>query len=243
MASCLLGSVLKNSVLFHNFVTFTDAGFKQTQSIGDFIVSLCKNSFYMSFIFFGRVGCGRQRGVSVLQQSSTNQSGIKQQGVALIATLMVLVIIAVLGATVIHRTLSAKKNSNSLRDMEAACLAAEAALQYGSEKAAGDPYTLNPLVLRGSYPLAADSEDDWYKTDSNWLASDVKTVTDFKKISGSTDTFLFADPLYRLEVLKEDDTTDPSFTLFLVTAKGFGRSSKATCFRQVVVYEEGDEAN
>ena len=55
--------------------------------------------------------------------------GAKERGIALIATLMV--IVGVLGSTVIQRTLTAKKNSNNLRNMETACLAAEAALNHG----------------------------------------------------------------------------------------------------------------
>lgn len=155
-----------------------------------------------------------------------------QLGVALIATLMVVMIVAILGVTVINRTLSAKKSDNSLRDMEAACIAAESALRAGADAAS--------LITPSTYYLyTEDTDPNWYKAD-DWESFDGvdSSSVAFSSVSGA-ESLLHKDPIFRIEAIYQKSLDEPDNThykyLFKVTAKGFGRGKKAVCLREAVV--------
>jgi len=173
----------------------------------------------------------------------------RQQGVALIATLMVILVVAVLGIAIINRTLSAKKIDTSIRDMEAACLAAESALRRG-EVRAKEPYKkpYDTPLLPGqpwiTYPDAVSAAGaSWYKGD--WIVSGAIPLTNFNKISGASATLVSADPFYKVEKIEIENNMLGGMNgapggqheqmLFRVTARGSGRTGDTICMRQSLV--------
>jgi len=164
------------------------------------------------------------------------KSIIKQQGVAIIATLMVVVVVSVLGVSIIQRTLSAAKVSNSLLDIEAACLSAESALRVG------EAFIENDVDGWAQYLFSEDDVSDWYKADWTTISSGVQTVANFTNVSGATGTsgMINKDPEFRLELYEHlpiGGANGKQFfqDYFRVTAQGYGRSSAAVCKRQSVV--------
>lgn len=170
---------------------------------------------------------------SVSPPISNRTSPKTQRGVALIATLMVVIMVSVLGASVLGRSLTAKKNSNKLRDLEAACLAAESSLRAGERLVeAADGWA--------EIDYSPDANVTWYKDNTNWSATTqgVNVMGDFKKVSGTE--LLAGDPMVRIELIKRLDLMGPTGDLFFkdlfrVTAKGVGRTSSGSCLRQSVV--------
>lgn len=172
---------------------------------------------------------------SHIMQNSSFFFSEKQRGIALIATLLVVVIVAMIGTSVIHRTLTAKKNFNSLQDMEAAYYAAESAIRTGAADA-------RQATSAGSYPKY--TTDKWWNDWSTVPSDSLLSLTDFKKSTSGGPDFLKADPQYMVEEIRRQpfnaqSTTTQAQVLYRISARATGRQEGLSMLQSIYSYNKG----
>lgn len=162
-----------------------------------------------------------------------------QGGIALIATLIVVVIVAMIGSSVIIRTITGKKNSNSMTDFSAAYYATLSAMQAAENE-------VKKSTAYDGFPMETSADGNWWGISDNWSSDkrDIVPITGFHSTS-SDDSFLVSDPLYNIERIDTGSSNAGNFnasanatqqTIFYrITAKGKGRAEASLLLQSIYV--------
>ncbi|MEX1057459.1 MAG: PilX N-terminal domain-containing pilus assembly protein [Natronospirillum sp.] len=143
--------------------------------------------------------------------------GVRQEGAALIVSLVLLVAVTLLGVSAMQGTILQERMSGNQRDMEEAFNAAEIALRRGEQELLDDPLVwLSKSALDNPSNWAADNSGwDDFEEISEWPAS-VK-ASNYAKI-----------PVYYIAsrgiICESSDANSECDEIFSVTARGTGRN-------------------
>lgn len=153
-----------------------------------------------------------------------------QQGVVLIMSLVILMILTLIGVSSMRTSSLQERMSGNSRDYQIAFEAAELALRAGEDyiKSISTTADFNSTGNNGKFLPRTWSDSDAWRTESNWTSAKTSSVT-MANVSGN--------PEYMIEILDSeygqiDDPNQGSYGsggsatigLFRITARGYGKN-------------------
>lgn len=164
---------------------------------------------------------------------------MRERGVVLVITLILIVILSLLGTVAIRNATQTERSINGVRTSQVAQEAAETALRFCEQivlfSDEGKPYEeygttgLTGKVITTTITSEQDTSAAW-RTAANWVGANVIVVPDpyykkYKSAAVDTDaTPLAVSP--RCMIQKIQSTNTPPLTGYLITARGFANNAR-----------------
>lgn len=162
---------------------------------------------------------------------------IRQRGVVLLITLVLIVVMSLLGTFAIRNATQSERSINAMRSAEVAREAAETALRFCEQVAMFDAADKNytefgstgmreRIIASPAIASEADTSAAWRSADS-WKGNKAIEVPDsyFKKTGITTDDASQLKTAPRCLIQKIASTAMPQLTGYLITARGFANDA------------------